>query len=124
MEKLINITEKALDFIKKSVEEEKCFGYRVNIVSGGCQGMVYELSFVKEIDPSDLVMQEDGVDIYISASAVIFISGMTMDYVSGPMGGNIVFENPNARSRCGCGKSFCSDDQQSACNSGACSSCR
>ncbi|MDR1333844.1 MAG: iron-sulfur cluster assembly accessory protein [Holosporaceae bacterium] len=122
MEKIINITEKALDFIKKSVEEEKSLGFRIDIASGGCRGTVYELNFVKEIDHSDLVMQENGVDIYIAARAVIFVTGMTMDYVVSPMGSNLVFENPNAKFKCGCGKSFSTDDENSFC-SGVCSAC-
>ena len=48
MQKIINFTESALDFLKKSIEEEKCLGMRINVVSGGCSGMTYELSFVKE----------------------------------------------------------------------------
>jgi iron-sulfur cluster assembly accessory protein len=122
MEKVVNITEKALNFIKRSVEEEKSLGFRIDIVPGGCQGTVYELSFVREVDHSDLVMQEDGVDIYIAAQAVIFVTGMTMDYVSNPMGSNLVFENPNARFKCECGKSFRTDDENSFC-SGVCSAC-
>ncbi|MDR1983016.1 MAG: iron-sulfur cluster assembly accessory protein [Holosporaceae bacterium] len=119
--KIINITANALDFIKKAVAHEKCLGVRINIVPGGCQGAVYELNFVKEIDPSDLLIQEDGVDIYIASQAVIFVSDMTMDYVTGPMGGSIVFENPNAKAKCGCGKSFCFSESDTSCNTGCCS---
>jgi iron-sulfur cluster assembly accessory protein len=123
MEKLIDITEKALNFIRESVKEEKCAGFRVNVIPGGCRGMIYELSFVREIDSTDLVIQEGDVDIYIAAEAVVFISGMTMDYTSGPMGKNLVFENPNAKLQCGCGKSFSSNEEDFYC-SGDCSSCR
>jgi iron-sulfur cluster assembly protein len=107
MEELINFTDNAINFMEKSVAQEKCLGIRINIVSGGCQGLTYELNFVREIDSSDLVLQTNGINVYIASQAVIFVSGMTMDYVSSPMGGSIVFENPNAKSRCGCGKSFC-----------------
>jgi iron-sulfur cluster assembly accessory protein len=120
-EKLINVTDKALDFIKTSIAQEQCLGIRVNIVSGGCQGATYELNFVKEIDPSDLIIKEGGVDIYVASKAVIFVSGMTMDYVSGPMGGSIVFENPNAKSQCRCGKSFCFLESDAPSGRGCCS---
>ncbi|MDR2158136.1 MAG: iron-sulfur cluster assembly accessory protein [Holosporaceae bacterium] len=119
-EKFINITDGALDFIRKAVAQENCLGIRVDVVPGGCQGTAYEISFVKEIDPSDLVMQEGGVDVYIASKAAIFVAGMNMDYVSGPMGGSIVFENPNAKSKCGCGKSFCFDDSGNSCGEGRC----
>ncbi|MDR0678450.1 MAG: iron-sulfur cluster assembly accessory protein [Holosporaceae bacterium] len=119
--KIINITDRALDFIKKSIAREQCLGIRINIASGGCQGAVYELNFVNEIDSSDLVIKEGGVDIYIASKAVIFVSEMTMDYVSGPMGGNIVFENPNAKAQCRCGKSFCFVESNTPCDTKCCS---
>jgi iron-sulfur cluster assembly protein len=119
METLIDFTDNALNFMKKSIAEENCLGIRINVVPGGCQGMTYELDFVKEIDPSDLAIQKDGVNIYIASEAVVFISGMTMDYVSSPMGGSVVFSNPNAKSCCGCGKSFCIDANET-CGGGCC----
>jgi iron-sulfur cluster assembly protein len=121
MDNLLILTESALDFIKKSVAEEKCDGVRVDVVPGGCCGMTYKLDFVEEADPSDLLLEENGVKIYVASKAVMFVSGMTMDYVKTPMGGSVVFENPNAKSRCGCGKSFCPDDSN-ACG-GACGGC-
>ncbi|MDR2781915.1 MAG: iron-sulfur cluster assembly accessory protein [Holosporaceae bacterium] len=122
MEKIINVTDDAINFIKKAVEEEEgSIGLRVSIASGGCQGMVYQLALVKESDPSDLVVQENGVNVYIESEAVIFISGMTMDYVKTPLSCGLVFENPNAKSKCGCGKSFCTDERSNC--RGTCSSC-
>jgi nitrogen fixation NifU-like protein len=110
MEKVVNFTDRAMVYMKKAVEEEGCLGIRINAVIGGCHGMTYELNFVKEAEPDDLVLQENDLTVYVAPSAVIFISGMTVDYVNSPMGGKIVFENPNAKSQCGCGKSFCVDD--------------
>lgn len=124
MEDFITITDAALDFLKKSVAEEKCSGVRINVVSGGCQGMTYELSFVKDAaDPADLTLEKDGVFIYIAAKATIFVAGMTVDYQKTPMGGSIIFENPNAKNRCGCGKSFCLDggNTEERCSSNCCS---
>jgi iron-sulfur cluster assembly protein len=120
MENLIDITDNAIAFMKESIAKENCLGIRVNVIPGGCQGMTYELDFVKEINPSDLLLPKDGVNIYIASEAVVFISGATMDYVSGPMGGSIVFDNPNASSCCGCGKSFGMGEETSGCGGGCC----
>lgn len=119
MEKIINFSEKALDFIKDSIEEEKCSGIRINVVPGGCSGMTYEIDFVKESDPADVSTEEDGVKIFIAPKAVMFVSGMTLDYVKTPMGGNLIFQNPNAKSKCGCGKSF--SLESSPCDGHCCS---
>lgn len=115
MKQLITFTNSALKFIRDSVRVEKCIGVRLDVVSGGCQGMTYELQFVNEVDKSDLLMEMDGVQVFIASKAVIFVSGMNVDYVQTPMGGNLVFENPNAKSRCGCGKSFCVDENGFKC---------
>ncbi|MDR2067588.1 MAG: iron-sulfur cluster assembly accessory protein [Holosporaceae bacterium] len=115
MEKLLTLTKDALDFLKKSLDEEGAVGIRIDTVPGGCSGMTYQLDFVKEINPCDVAIEEGGVKMYVASRAVIFISGTVMDYVKSPMGGSIVFENPNASSRCGCGKSFRTNDSQSAC---------
>ena len=121
MENFINITESALKFIRDSIAENECLGIRVDIQSGGCRGMTYSLDFVREINASDLVVEYNGVKIYIASKAAIFVQNMTMDYVKTPMGGNIVFENPNAKLKCGCGKSFCVDDSGKSCDAGCCS---
>ncbi|MDR1561014.1 MAG: iron-sulfur cluster assembly accessory protein [Holosporaceae bacterium] len=115
MNNLIDFTQCAIDFMKKSVDVEKCDGIRIDVVSGGCCGMTYKLDFVKEINPSDLLIEKEGLKIYVAPRAAVFVSGMKMDYVSTPMGGNVVFENPNAKSTCGCGKSFCSPGADNAC---------
>lgn len=120
MQKIISFTVNALDFLKRSIAEEKCLGMRIDIVSGGCSGMTYELNFVNEQKNEDLLVEENGVKIFVAPKAVMFISGMTVDYVKNPMGGSLVFQNPNAKTKCGCGKSFSVDS--SPCCSGNCCS--
>lgn len=120
MEKVINLTNAALNFLKKSIEEEKCLGIKIEVISGGCSGMTYDINFVNEKNGVDLLVEEDGVNIFIAPKAVMFVSGMTLDYEKTPMGGSLVFQNPNAKSKCGCGKSFSVDS--SPCCSGKCCS--
>ncbi|MDR2681905.1 MAG: iron-sulfur cluster assembly accessory protein [Holosporaceae bacterium] len=110
MEKIIDITRNALDFFKKSVADEKCLGIRIDVASGGCQGMSYSIDFVKKIDEADVFMAEEDLNVYIAPRATIFVAGMTVDYTKNAMGGNIVFENPNAKQTCSCGRSFQTDE--------------
>ena len=115
----VTITPEAVAFFKQSLGCNK--GVRIDIVSGGCQGMTYKVDFVTNGDPADVCVEKDGIKFYFASKSVLFVAGMTMDYKVTPLGGNIVFENPNARSKCNCGKSFCVDDNV-ACNSESCSS--
>ena len=66
MQKIINFTENALSFLKQSIAEEKCLGMRIEIVSGGCSGMTYELNFVNKRKDEDLLVEEDGVKIFVA----------------------------------------------------------
>jgi iron-sulfur cluster assembly protein len=38
----------------------------------------------------------------------IVLNGTTLDYTDGLQGAGFVFQNPNAKSTCGCGSSFSS----------------
>lgn len=109
MEQLITFTYAALNFIKKSIAAENCVGVRLDVVAGGCQGMTYELEFVNKLDRSDLIIDLNGIRVCIASKAVLLVAGTNVDYVKTPVGGSLVFENPNAKFRCGCGKSFCVD---------------
>ena len=123
MEKILNFSEAALNFLRDSLKSEKnCQGIRIDVVTGGCQGMTYSMDFVKEIDPSDLKIEEEGFNIYLASRAVLFIQGMNVDYEKSAMGGSIVFKNPNAKATCSCGKSFCTEnsDNMLACNGNNC----
>ncbi|MBQ3565119.1 MAG: iron-sulfur cluster assembly accessory protein [Alphaproteobacteria bacterium] len=120
MENLLNFTPAALDFLSKSLAEEKHEAVRVDVVSGGCRGMTYDVSFVDSYNGVDLQIEQNGLKIFIVPKAVMFVSGMTVDYKKTPMGGSLVFENPNAKSKCGCGKSF-STDSSPCCQGDCCS---
>ena len=123
MEKILNFSESALNFLRNSVNSENnCRGIRIDVVTGGCQGMTYSMDFVKEVNPSDLKIEEEGFDVYLAPRAVLFIQGMDVDYEKSAMGGSIIFKNPNAKSTCSCGKSFCTEnsDDMLACNGSKC----
>ena len=122
MEEILTFSDAALKYLRNSIKSENCLGVRIDVVTGGCQGMTYSMDFVHEIDNADLLVQKDDINIYLAPRAVLFIQGMKVDYVKSAMGGNIVFENPNAKATCGCGKSFCTEnsDDMIACSEGKC----
>ncbi|MDR3179525.1 MAG: iron-sulfur cluster assembly accessory protein [Holosporaceae bacterium] len=126
MEKIINITESALNFFKKSVSDEECLGIRIDVASGGCQGMSYSIDFVTQIDDADIFMAEEDLNVYIAPRATIFVAGMTVDYAKNAMGGSVIFENPNAYQTCSCGRSFHAEGAENShaefCNTGSCGS--
>ena len=81
-------------------------GVRVNVVTGGCAGMSYEMNYIKEKAPGDEVIEDKGVKVYIDPKAIMYLLGTVMDYKKDKFSSSFVFNNPNETERCGCGESF------------------
>jgi iron-sulfur cluster assembly accessory protein len=78
----------------------------VRVVPAGCSGLGYDLNLVKESKPGDLTWQQDGITIVTDAISSKYLTGTEMDYVKGDTAAGFKFNNPNAKSSCGCGTSF------------------
>jgi len=105
---MIHVTEKAAEQIKALLAKEGLEGHglRVAAVGGGCSGMSYKLYFEKDVTPEDKVYEEHGVKLLCDNKSYIVLNGMILDYTDGLNGTGFVFNNPNAKSTCGCGSSF------------------
>ena len=97
--------EKVREYIAKQGNQIK--GLRVSVSPGGCAGFTYGLSLAKGLGESEEIVHANGVEIYLDRGAVQLLQGANLDYVDGLQGAGFVLNNPNAKSTCGCGKSFC-----------------
>jgi iron-sulfur cluster assembly protein len=70
--------------------------------------MSYRLEFDKEPGTEDKIYEEQGVKILVDKKSSVVLNGTTLDYTDGLQGTGFVFQNPNAKSTCGCGSSFSS----------------
>jgi len=52
------------------------------------------------------VIERDGVRVFVDNKSHEYLVGTTIDFVVALEGSGFTFENPNAKSSCGCGKSF------------------
>ena len=105
----IAVTDKAAEKIKVFAQKEGLedeFGLRVGVKGGGCSGLLYTLSVEKSPDPSDKVIENHGVKVFIDKKSYIFLAGTELDFSDGLNGKGFVFQNPNAKKSCGCGNSF------------------
>jgi iron-sulfur cluster assembly protein len=78
----------------------------VRVVPAGCSGFGYDLNLVKDIKAGDVVGEQDGIRLVTDALSQQYLAGTEVDYVVGQTGQGFKFENPNAKSTCGCGTSF------------------
>ena len=79
---------------------------RVAVKGGGCAGMTYVLDLVDDPEEDDKIIEEHGLQLYVDRKSYIFLAGTILEYSGGLNGKGFVFNNPNAKTTCGCGTSF------------------
>ena len=108
MNPIIRLSNNAAIRIKEimSNAEQNVIGVRVSVKSGGCAGMSYVMEYAKEVNPTDELIEDKGVKVFVDAAAVMYLLGTEMDYKKEEFSSSFVFNNPNESERCGCGESF------------------
>ena len=108
MNQIIKLSDNAAKRIREimSGAEKDALGIRVSVKSGGCAGMSYVMEYSKKINPTDEIIEDKGVKVFIDSAAVIYLLGTEMDYKKEDFSSTFVFNNPNETERCGCGESF------------------
>lgn len=104
----LSLSESAAEQVKKLMNRDGRNGsaLRIGVTDGGCSGYSYKLDFDRQQRPDDIVLERNGVTIYIDRGSAPYLAGMTVDYAGGLYGGGFKFVNPNATATCGCGTSF------------------
>ena len=102
------LTSKAVEMVKEAMEAESLedHGLRVYVQGGGCAGFQYGLDFDNSPRSGDFQMSLEGLTVYVDSISAMHLEGTTIDYVMGMSGAGFKFENPSAKSTCGCGSSF------------------
>ncbi len=104
----IYISEAAVAHVRQFSEEagQPNTNLRVGVKGGGCSGLTYVLDMVQEGEENDKVIEEHGIELYVDRKSYIFLAGTSLEYSGGLNGKGFVFNNPNAKTTCGCGTSF------------------
>lgn len=105
---MIQLTESAVSAVRSAMggAEEPVAGVRIMVDAGGCAGFKYMMGLVVEVDPDDLLIELDGVKVFVERDSLSLLEGTTVDFVTGLEGSGFKFDNPNAAAICSCGKSF------------------
>jgi iron-sulfur cluster assembly protein len=103
----IEITEAAASEIAKQRDKRGTPNsmIRIGVRGGGCTGFTYVFEWADEVRPKDQVFSAYGVSIVVDPKSLVYLGGMTLDFVRGMMGHGFKFNNPNAKGSCGCGES-------------------
>ena len=103
------ISENAAQLIRKMTDRHHLpgGGLRIGIKAGGCSGLSYTFAWEAGPRESDHVFEAaDGARVFVDSKSFRFIKGTTLDYDTSLVSKGFIFNNPNAKSSCGCGTSF------------------
>jgi iron-sulfur cluster assembly protein len=105
---VVTLTSRAEERIKflLASRASPAIGIKINVKSGGCSGLKYEIMFAEEVGRYDEVVEINGVKLVVDSKAVLYLLGSEMDYIEEKMKSGFIFSNPNQKGSCGCGESF------------------
>ena len=104
----ISISEEAVYHVRHFAQREGTVDshLRVSVKGGGCSGLTYVLDLADEPRENDKVIEEHGLKLFVDRKSYVFLAGTVLEYSGGLNGKGFVFNNPNAKTTCGCGTSF------------------
>ena len=106
---MITVTENAAIQIQKLLVKQQIEqgGLRVGVKAGGCSGFEYMFEWEAQPRQDDLVFDgPNGARVWIDPRSHRLLDGTTLDYDTSMLSRGFVFQNPHAKSTCGCGTSF------------------
>jgi iron-sulfur cluster assembly accessory protein len=104
----LDVTAGAITKVKEIMAQQnpQPVGLRVAVVGGGCSGFSYQMNFETQINPIDKTFEFDGLKVIVDQASWMFLKGTKLDFVDSLEGSGFKFDNPNAKTTCGCGHSF------------------
>src|SRR5208282_862419 len=105
---MIVLTPEAASAVKNAMSRtgKTEAGLRIMIEAGGCAGHKYLIGLDAEPRADDAVVESAGVKVFIDPDSQSLLAGLRVDFVESLQGSGFTFDNPNAASKCSCGKSF------------------
>lgn len=103
----VTLTPAAANHVTKFLADRgKGLGIRLGVRNTGCSGLSYVIEFVDAIQPDDQVFEDRGIKVVVDHKCLVFLAGTEVDYGREGLNEGFRFNNPNAKSACGCGESF------------------
>ena len=106
---MISLTETAIHQLNDLCQSNNKWAVKLSVKGGGCAGFSYDWSFLdtaEDIEKDDEIIDIGSHKFVVDGISLMFVLGTRLDYKKEIFGSSFVFENPNAKSSCGCGTSF------------------
>ena len=79
---------------------------RLRVQPSGCSGFGYRVDPADGVRPGDVAFESRGIRVVVDSESLPRVHGTVLDIVQEGLARRLTFDNPNARSSCGCGESF------------------
>lgn len=109
MKNKITFSDTAILKIKEQLSQRNTpnANLRIGIKGGSCEGYIYFFQYEDELPKEkDIVFNFDGIQVLIDKKSMIYLDGTFIDWHNTVMERGFIFNNPNVKSQCGCGKSI------------------
>ena len=106
---MLQISENAGKLIQKMTTRQGMpgGGLRIGIKAGGCSGLSYTFAWEAGPQAGDHVFDgPEGSKVFVDPKSLKFLDGTELDYDTSLVSKGFIFNNPHAKSSCGCGASF------------------
>ena len=78
----VTLTEAAARHVTRYLTKRgKGVGVRLGVKTTGCSGLAYQLEYVDEFAPEDLVFEGHGVKVLVDPKSLAYIDGTQLDFV-------------------------------------------
>ncbi len=105
---MIDLTPEAASAVKSAMSRagKTEAGLRITVQNGGCAGYKYLIGLDSEPRADDNVIEASGVKVFVDPESKPLLAGLRVGFIESLEGSGFTFDNPNAASKCSCGKSF------------------
>ena len=109
----LDISDKAQRYFLAHIKKEKACGVKLVMRPDGCAGYGYNVSFPSEVNNNDICFEINSLKVFVDLQSKSLLQGTMIDLKSESVGQKqIVFNNPQVKSSCGCGLSVQIDDSK------------
>jgi len=103
----ISLTPAAADRVRNFLHARRQrIGLRLAVRKTGCSGFAYVINYADDVQPADVVFEDQGVKVFVDRDSLSLIDGTEVDFVKQGLNEAFKFRNPNVKGECGCGESF------------------
>ncbi len=75
-------------------------GFRLEVSLGGCTGLASHFDVAAKPEAADVVLESDGVRVFLSQNSYRMLEGATVDYVDSRIDSGFSIVAPNAPKAC------------------------